>query len=337
VDDEVFMAPRWPSDRSMIPQWFRKHCGPWLVVAVSAAAGLVSPLAASADSIQQGAHPRQTPAARGVSYLIERAEEMSPGWRQRVFPVLAKFIPDARQAETCRELGRAALAEPVSELHERFSKRTLAWPRDFAKTLAELVRRKTIDAQWREPTSRLSSLIARNESILWEKLGPTQRLITLRHFESLGIATTLRQADVVASLQTRWSSEDRDRLVEDAPFMFGITHVIYLRSDYFDRMLDPADHRSEIDVLDRATERYARGLPDPTIFLDVAAEVLAARRLLAQPESDASREVVRHILALQQPDGHWGENRLERDVHATATAIQALSEWAQPFRKFTPK
>lgn len=293
----------------------------------AAAIGLAAALVLARGAAAVDADPGTAAARRGVSYLIDRADEMPAPWRANVFSVLAKIATDVEQAETCRALAQSARAQPFAELPAHFEASLLRWPRTFREALSELLRRRELDLDWRGPARELAALLADHEDELWAPLSATQRLVVRSQLEQLGIETRLRESEIADKLRARWASEDHAVLLADAPFVLGITHLIFVRSGYFDRMVDPAPHAVEIEVLDRAAERYAQGIPETPIFLDIAGEILAARRLLGQPDSEATRELVANLVALQRPDGSWGEKRLQRDVHATLTLAEGLGAW----------
>ncbi len=279
------------------------------------------------------ARRKQAAARRGVDYLLERAASMPAAWRAQVFVNFVKIVPTEELAEACREQLRLAIATPMGELPEVYEPELLRWPRAFRSTLSELGGLKQLDAGWREPTRALARLRAEYEDLLWKGMQPTQRLVTEYRLARLGIKTRKTAQDVIRALRLRWSSEDHKSLLRDRSFMFGVTHVVLVRSGYFDRTLDPAAYSVEVEILDQAAGLYAERLPRDPIFIDIAAEVLTARRLLDRPESRASRSLVRVLLALQNPDGSWGEKGFNRDTHATLAAAHALIDYSKPFRK----
>jgi hypothetical protein len=258
---------------------------------------------------------------------------MLAAWRATTFITLVKIVPTEELAEACREQVHLAIRTPMAELPEVYEAELLRWPRSFRSILRELERLKQLDTGWREPSRALAELLAEHEDLLWEGMQPTQRLVTEYGLARLGIKTRKTAQDVIRALRLRWSAEDHKSLLRDRSFMFGVTHVVLVRSGYFDRTLDPAAYSVEIEILDQAASLYAERLPRDPIFIDIAAEVLTARRLLERPESQASRSLVRVLLALQNPDGSWGEKGFNRDTHATLTAVHALIEYAKPFRK----
>ncbi len=318
----------------MISAWLPTTRHRWRTTAISAAALLLIPLVAIAEVAEDSAAAR-----RGVAYLIDRADEMPGPWRYNMFSFIVKVGTDPDQLKAAEALLRSARQTPFAELPARFAPNMLRVPTVFRQTLGELLRRKEAGQDWQGPTRQLAALLEAHEgdlSDLWQRLGPTQRLITLARFDRLGIRTALRETEVVADLHARWASEDRRALLVNRPFMFGITHVILVRSGYFERMLDPALHRVESDVLDQAAQRYAHHLPADPIFLDIAGEVLAARRLLGLPPSAATRKLAASLVARQRSDGSWGDKHHQRDIHATIAVVLGLGDWADPFRRAVP-
>ncbi len=285
--------------------------------------------AAAADIARR----QQAAASRGVDYLLERAASMPAAWRAEMFANFVKIVPTEELAEACRKQFHLAIRTPMAELPEVYEPELLRWPRSFRSTLRELERLKQLDTGWREPTRALAKFLAEHEDLLWKGMQPTQRLVTEYRLARLGIKTQQTAQDVIRALRLRWSAEDHKSLLRDRSFMFGVTHVVLVRSGYFDRTLDPAAYSVEVEILDQAASLYAERLPRDPIFIDIAAEVLTARRLLERAESQASRDLVRVLLALQNPDGSWGEKRFNRDTHATLTVVHALIEYVKPFRK----
>lgn len=288
--------------------------------------------AATAGSGEGGTADARAAAERGLAYLIGQFDGMPPTWRLAVFPVLGKLLPEGEAGDRCRALARAALRSPVAELPDAFEPNDLRWPRTFRPQLAELVRRQDLGQPDNERRDRLARAIRDHEDKLLEKLNPTQTLVTLYQLERLGIQTQLSRAEVRDRLRARWRSEPRTPLLANAQFMFGLTHVVLIDSGYFERKLGQAGRDFEVEALEAAVEQYAQGLPPGKMFLDVAAEVLLARRLLGMASSPASQAVVAKLVELQQADGRWGEKRFQHDVHASFVSVAALAEWVDPFR-----
>jgi hypothetical protein len=282
------------------------------------------------------AQRRSAAAERGIAYLLEQAPAMPPAWRSSTFENLVKIVPAEALADACREQVEAANRMSMGLLPEVYEPALLRNREAFRSTLSELRRLKRRGDDWREPTRALAKLLAEHEDQLWKEMQPTQQLVLGYRLGLLGIETRKTAEDVIGALRLRWSTEDREKLLGDSTFMFGLTHVIFVRSGYFDRLLDPRAYAFETEVLDQATARYADQLPEAPIFIDIAAEVLTSRRLLRSSESQASRALAQRLIEGQSPDGSWGEKRFNRDTHATLTAVQALIEFPEPFRKLEP-
>ncbi len=277
-----------------------------------------------------GTPTAQAAAASGVDYLLDRADEMPASWRLEVFTVLSRLLPEGDQQERCHALAREAESIPVVELPPRLVANDLRWPQTIRPVLQELVRRHTTGSSSEPLRSQLAELLVEHEDKFFEKLAPTQQLIVLYQLAQLGIDTRRDHTNVVSQLRDRWTHEPHTALLDDPQFLFGITHVLLVGSAYFERRLDPNDHTLEVEILDEAAQHFAKGIPDKLIFLDIAAEVILARRLLGLPENDATRAVKRQLIALQEADGHWSEQRFQRDLHATLVAVEALTPWAAP-------
>jgi len=297
--------------------------------------GLVLALLPSAGGRAEAGDPRapQRAADRGVDYLVARADAMPPSWRLQVFGALEKRLPEGERQRRCHELAEKARTTPVVALPGQLEPNDLRWPRSIRPIILELVRTRESP----EPLHiRLATLIAEHESKLFEKLNPTQRLVTLYQLEALGVPTRLEFADVVGEVHAQWQAEARQALLLDAEFMFAITHVPIIRSSYFERPVAKEGHAVEIEVLDAAAAQYAQAIPEPPIFLDVAAEVVIARRLFRLPESDDTRAIRRELVARQRENGSWGEPRFEGDLHATYVAVAALAAWPPAFDPMRP-
>jgi hypothetical protein len=86
-------------------------------------------------------------------------------------------------------------------------------------------------------------------------------------------------------------------------------------------------------MLGAALRRYLSGrLPERRAFLDLQAEILAARKLVRLPEDEDALAMAEHLLALQHEDGSWGEPLNNHDLHATFTAVLALLDYPARLR-----
>jgi len=109
--------------------------------------------------------------------------------------------------------------------------------------------------------------------------------------------------------------------------MFGLTHVIYTTSGYFDHAFEPGSFAIEAEIFERAVALYADALPTNPFSLDVAGEVLASRKILGLPPTDATRALTKNRIDRQAPDGSWGRKQLLHNVHATAVILHALLDF----------
>ena len=123
-------------------------------------------------------------------------------------------------------------------------------------------------------------------------------------------------------------------LLEDAGFMFALTHVFYTASGYMTRYPDPAAFAPEIGMLRQALRRYlSEPVPPQRHFLDIQAEVLFALELLRVPEDDDMRAMAERLIALQNADGSWGEASGNHREHATLVVVQALLDHPEELRQ----
>lgn len=311
-----------------------------LVVSVAGCAAGDEPANGTSDTRTEGRaapdpapSPAQAAAIRGIDYLLSRAEQTSPAWKYRVCGLLTKIAPSEEYARRLREQANIGLNDRTSTLPARFEEKDLRWPRNFRKWLEELDRRKARDDDWRTPVAQLQRLLDRHEDVLFASMQPTQQLVTLHDFAKLGIHTRYRTEDVVRALRARWAVEDHRALVNDSGFMFAVTHVVYVASEYLDHPLDPGSYAPEVEVLETAAAQYAASFPDAPFFLDVAGEVLVARKVLGLPETDASRRLSQALIERQSPEGRWGPAQSNRDLHATLVMVQALIDFPERFRR----
>lgn len=273
----------------------------------------------------------QQTAERGIDYLLSRADTIPPAWKFSLFGTLAKFTSSSANLEAIGSIANQGQGEPVIALKTPLKKNDLRWPRHLQKIMAELIRRQANDEPWQEPATQLQGLLVDHEDMLFAELAPTQAIVFLYQFEQLGIKTRRTSSDVAASLRGRWKVEDRSKLLQEAAFMFGVTHVIYTASGYFDRALEPASFATEAEIFERAVALYADALPANPFFLDVAGEVLASRKILGLPPTDATRALIKNLMDRQAPDGSWGQKQFLHDVHATAVILHALLDFPKQF------
>lgn len=276
-------------------------------------------------------------AGRGIEYLVARIPGLPPEWAISTTTLLYRIAPDEELALRLRTLLDAALERPVlAELPADLASPALLDEKRLRPVLGELWRRQLIGASWRTEAETLGAFLRGREHDLWASTGLAQQLVLLDWLHRIGIETQLRSDDVVAEIRWMWGVGDTSGLVRDPAFMYAATHVVYTRSGYFQRRPDPAQHRQEIEIFDRALESYARDFPENSNFVDIAGEVLASRKLLGLPETAAGRAVTRALLARQNPDGSWLVPRGFQAVHATASVVHGFVDPPAEFRRLEP-
>ncbi len=276
---------------------------------------------------------RAAAARRGIEWLIANREGMSQEWVYTIFTSLYKVAPGGDPAGSIRTITEVALRTPIIELPPNLGDPRLLQSRRFRPVVGELVRRKQAGESWKDPTRQLQEPIRHHETTLWKRMQLTPQLVLLHQFAKLAIETQLSMDTVRQEIRSRWQSGEPERLLVDFEFMFGVTHVFFVASGYFSRYLDPGEYALEIEILDTALRRYLSGrMPKRRAFLDLQAEILAARKLVHLPEGEDAIAMVERLLALQHEDGSWGEPFKNHEFHATYTAVLALLEYPPRLR-----
>jgi hypothetical protein len=278
---------------------------------------------------------RRIAAARGgIEWLLGQREAMSPEWAYAVFLTLVPIAPDAALADACRERLDAAARTAFAALPERWSDPTLIEAATLRPIVAELLRRQRVGAPWRREALGLEALVQPRAAEFWGGLAPAQQAAFLYGFSALGIEAGRTLGDTASLLRLRWRTNDHARLLGHAPFVYGVTHVLYTASRYFERFPDPQTFDLERGILREALWHYlAAPPPKERIFLDLQAEILVGLRLLRTPEDDDMRAMSERLLALQSPDRSWGEESGNHRFHATGVAVQALLDYPEEFRR----
>ena len=277
---------------------------------------------------------RAAAARRGLAWLLDQREAMSPDWAYAVFLTLVPIAPDAALADACRERLDAASRTAFAGLPERWSDPTLLEAATLRPIVAELLRRQRVGATWRGEATGLEAFLRPRAAAFWGGLAPAQQAAFLYGFSALGIDPGWTLGDTASLLRLRWRTNDHARLLGHAPFVFGVTHVLYAASRYFERFPDPQTFALEQGILREALWHYlAAPPPQERIFLDLQAEILVGLRLLRTPEDDDMRAMSERLLALQRPDQSWGEEVGNHRFHATGVAVQALLDYPEEFRR----
>jgi hypothetical protein len=278
--------------------------------------------------------PRRAAAARrGIEWLIANREGMSLEWAYATFTVLYKIVPEVDPPGAIEAIAEDALRAPIVELPPDLGDPKLLRFRWLRPVVAEVVRRKQVGEPWEGPTRQLQALLHRHETKLWRRIRFTQQLVLLHQFAKLGIETQRSVDTVREEMRSLWRSGEPERLLLDLQFMFGVTHVFFAASDYFSHYLDAGDYEPEIEMLGAALRRYLSGrLPERRAFLDLQAEILAARKLVRLPEDEQALAMAERLLDLQHEDGSWGEPFKNHTFHATFTAVLALLDYPPRLR-----
>jgi hypothetical protein len=305
------------------------------LASVLAAAALAAALACERQEVAgELAARRDAAARRGIAWLLANRGAMQPEWAFALFSYLPPIAPDDAVARTCRQVLDEVSTAPFAELPPTLDDPELLRVGPLQSLAAELVRRRWRSEPWQEPARALEALLHRHAEAVTDRTPLTQRAILLHGFEVVGIEAPWTLDDVVREIRARWSREERAALVEDTGFMFALTHVFYTASGYFTRRPDPAAFGPEREMLRAALGRYLSApVPPSRFFLDIQAEVVVSLRLLGEPEDDDLRAMAERLLALQSPDGSWGEPQANHRFHATIVAVQALLDWPDPFRR----
>jgi hypothetical protein len=277
---------------------------------------------------------REAAARRGIDWLVAQRGEMDPDWAYALFSYLYPIAPDPALAETCRRIRDEASHQPFAALPANLRDPTLLDLPTLRPIVAELLRRKRLGAPTEEASAALGVLLREHAAEFLRDTTPAQQAALLYGLSELGIDPGWTLADSVRLIRTRWSQNDPEKLLAHAPFVFGLTHIVYNASGYFARYPDPAAFAPEGAMLRRALRHYlAAPPPKQYFFLDVQGEILVALKLLRVPEDDDQRAMSERLLQLQNPDGSWGEEFGNRRFHATVVAVQALVAYPEEFRR----
>ena len=302
-----------------------------LRILLAAALGAVGALSSCAPEPLE--MRRAAAARRGIEWLVANREGMSQDWVYAIFTSLYKVAPEGDLADSIWTITEEALRTPIVELPPSLDDPRLLQSQRFRPVVGELVRRKQMGESWEEPTRQLQAPLRSHETTLWKRMQLTPQLVLLHQFAMLAVETQHSMDTVRREIRSRWQSGESERLLVDLEFMFGVTHVFFVASGYFSQYLDPRDYVSEIEMLDAALRRYLSGrIPKRRAFLDLQAEILAARKLVHLPEGEDAIAMVERLLALQHEDGSWGESFKNHEFHATYTAVLALLEYPTRLR-----
>jgi len=243
-------------------------------------------------------------------------------------------VGDPALAERCRASLDETSRVPIATLPDAFSDPALLRLPTLRPIVAELLRRKRAGEPSEEAVAALGALLAQHEDEFWSGAPLLQQLTFLHSFSVLGIEVERSPDDVVGEIRSRWEQGDPERLLEDAGFMFALTHVFYTASGYMTHYPDPAAFAPEIGMLRRALRRYlSEPVPAQRYFLDIQAEVLFALELLRVPEDEDMRAMAERLIGLQNADGSWGEASGNHREHATLVAVQALLDHPAELRR----
>src|SRR5262245_10158266 len=163
---------------------------------------------------------------------------MSPDWASSVFSNLIPIAPDATLADACREALDAASRAPFQSLPANLQDPALLEVSTLRGIVAELLRRQRVGEPWQEQARALAPLGRAHAAALQRDAAPAQQAVLLYGFSSLGIDPGWTLADTVRLLRQRWRTNDPERMLGHAPFIFGLTHVLYTASGYFERYPD---------------------------------------------------------------------------------------------------
>jgi hypothetical protein len=311
------------------PNAFRApHTATLLLVAILGAAGAPGGCGPEPLEVRRAAAAR-----RGIEWLIANRSGMSQEWAYAIFTNLYKVVPEGDAAGAIGAIVEEILRKPIVELPPDLGNPKLLRFLRLRPVVGELVRRKQMGESWEGPTRQLQVLLRRHETTLWKRMRFTQQLVLLHHFTKLGIETQRSVDTVRQEIRSLWQSGDPERLLVDLQFMFGVTHVFFAASGDFSRYLDAGDCEPELEILGAALRRYLSGeLPERRAFLDLQAEILAARKLVRLPEDERALAMAERLLALQHEDGRWGEPFGNHEFHATYTAVLALLDYPPRLR-----
>ena len=290
----------------------------------------------SGDAVQALRDEARLAALRGVAYLVRKRRQMPPEWSTSIFARLYRIAPTEGLAGSMRSMLDEALREPQGPIPPDLHSAELLDPKLLRGVLNELWRRRLMGLPWEAEGAALRSLLEEKEEDLWRAVALNHQFVFLHLLERIDIHTRRTQDDVARELRGIWFGGDQEALLLDVAFMYAITHVFYAGSGYFQSRMDPVRYPVEIDILKRALGRYVQDFPTNSNFVDISAEILASRRLLGLPDSEASLAMTRLLLERQKPNGSWLKPVGFQDYHATASAVHAFIQYPPEFRHLEP-
>lgn len=281
---------------------------------------------------------RANAARSGLRWILDHSDALPQGWSFHILNHLYRVLEDEQAAARIRTI----LVEDDAAGRYLHLPETLHDPRTMHQAvlgtvLMELMRRKEIGRPYEQYRNELQAQIATQEAGLWPTVSPTRRLIILYIFGELGIHSTLTVESVIRDLRMLGERRDPAALPTDRVYMLALTHVVFNRSRYFVEYVDAKEFEFVVGPLRRALRYYLDSPPDD-YFLDIQAEILQCWQLLRLPEDELTAAAYTAVIGRQNADGTWGAAGLnhERKAHLTYSAVLALLEYPQEFRRLGP-
>lgn len=160
------------------------------------------------------------------------------------------------------------------------------------------------------------------ESESYQNMPTSSQTLVWLYKESLRGRNRSREYTVVRNqLKERWSGNEND--------IYGLTHIILTKSDYYSQYLKIEEYAWEVEKLNELASKLAQQDKWSNVELDTASEVVISLKLLTIKPTENMQKLVEKIKDRQNDDGSWGDSttRIGDQIHHTVVATVAL----QPF------
>lgn len=152
------------------------------------------------------------------------------------------------------------------------------------------------------------------------KQKPTLVITTLYFLGKLGISDEILLNHTIQTLRSGNGDSSQE--------LYGLTHIIFVKSDFMESYLNPVDFPKEVELFERLLSTYAKSDEIDLEKADVLSEMIISLKLLGRGESNEINTVRQRLIKMQDDDGSWGGDR-----HTTVVATLALMDFTDTLRK----
>ena len=273
-------------------------------------------------------------AIQAIEWMIENAMAMPPGWAAPMLLRIHHIAPtDELAARIERKLFALSYKGGRPQLPSDLTSTSLLDPDRLTPILMELRTRKTYGQAYKEDVKALQALLDENPKAFWPQLLATQRVVSLYHFQELGLEAPVDFDDLYGEIFDGLKDRSIADVAKHNPTLYALTHLVILKTQYFRQYADPEPFEYMLPYFEAAIDRsIVEGMDDNA--QDIGSEIILCLAFMRHPTDERIDRARKILVKMQNEDGSWGPDRAPDhvNIHGTLTGLLAVIDLPDTFR-----